>query len=84
MYWLWKNIIIYLKWRLGKVGANMEDLIIYIKEKLKRLDEEFFYYEEKLDRTYEPMEKQRLENLVHDIRVESRTLNDILDQIEGE
>lgn len=62
----------------------MEDLIIYIKEKLKRLDEEFFYYEEKLDRTYEPTEKQRLENLVHDIRVESRTLNDILDQIEGE
>ena len=62
----------------------MEDLINYIKYKLQRLDDEFFYYAEKLDRTYEPIEKQRLENLVHDIRTEARTLNDILDQMNEE
>lgn len=55
----------------------MEDLEEYIKTRLDELNELYDFYLNKLDNTYNFNEKNSLENRLHDLRIEMKTLEKI-------
>lgn len=59
----------------------MEELKDYIEERLEEIEENYDFYLNKLDQTYSSLEQKQYENRLRELRIEKRTLLDVLEKI---
>lgn len=62
----------------------MEDLKIYIEDKIEEIEELYDFYLQKLDQTYSDSEQKQFENRLRELRIQKNTYKDVLEQMEGE
>ena len=62
----------------------MEDLEKFIKERLQEIEELYDFYLDKLDRSFDFQEQIQYETRLRELRIEKRTLENILRVMNGE